>query len=195
MLLYWALILLAAGLLVVVVELFLPSAGILGILAGILIVSSIVVGFFDGLFSGALMLLLTVICLPVLLYAMVKLWPHTPLGKRILLKDLKPEDVLPNHSHYENKKLLEGEIGIAKTKMLPSGTVLIQGEKYDAVSEGFAIEAGDLVKVVAVRQNRIYVEPHDGSVSDDLEPSTRAQDILAQPIEGLGLDPIDDPLG
>ena len=191
---YWALLLLAIGLLVVVLELFVPSAGILGFLAGGLILAAIIVGFMDDLKSGALILLLAVAALPLLFYAMIKVWPHTPLGRRILLKDLKPEDVLPNGSHYKRMLDLEGQLGIAKTKMLPSGTVLINGEKYDAISDGFAVEAGDPIKVVDVRENRIYVQPYDGSVDDAGNLPARDVDILSQPIEELGLDPIDDPL-
>ena len=86
---YWALLLLFAGLFVVALELFVPSAGILGIVAAVLIISGIVLGFTVDLASGALMLLIAVVALPALLGMMFKVWPHTPLGKRILLKDLK----------------------------------------------------------------------------------------------------------
>jgi len=91
---YWALLLLIAGLCAVALELFIPSAGIIGIIAATLIVAGIVVGFAESLSTGALMLMIAVVALPVLLTVMFKIWPHTPLGKRILLKDLKPEDVL-----------------------------------------------------------------------------------------------------
>ncbi len=191
---YWALLLLVIGLFVVVLELFVPSAGILGFVAGGLILAAIIVGFINRLQTGALILFLTVVSLPLLFYGMVKVWPHTPLGRRILLKDIKSEDVLPNSSHYKRKSDLEGQLGIAKTKMLPSGTVLINGEKYDAISDGFAVEAGDPIKVVDVRENRIYVQPYDGSVDDAENLPARDVDILSRPIEELGLDPIDDPL-
>ena len=193
---YWALILLLAGLGVVAVELFIPSAGILGVIAATLIVSGIVVGFLDSLSTGALMLMITVVALPVLLTAMFKIWPHTPLGKRILLKDLKPEDVLPKSSHYKKRnESMIGKLGIAKTKMLPSGIVVVDGEKFDAISEGFAIEQGDAVKIVDVREHRIYVQPYDGDVSDKTNLPVRDGDILTTPIEELGIDSIDDPLG
>lgn len=191
---FWAYLLLAIGLFVVVLELFLPSGGILGIFAGALIVSSIVIGFMDGIQSGALILLITVIALPALLGAMVKIWPHTPLGKLILLKDLKPEDVLPNRRRRERSASLEGQLGVAKTKMLPSGIIVINGEKYDAISEGFAIEIGDPIKVTSVRENRIYVQPHDASADDASDLPARDRDILAQPIEELGIESLEDPL-
>ena len=191
---FWALLLLAAGLLVVVVELFVPSAGVLGVIAGILIVSAIIVGFLDGLGSGALVLLLAVVALPMVLAFMVKIWPHTPLGKRILIGEIKPEDVLPNSSHYQKRNVeLIGRIGVAKTKMLPSGIVIVDDEKYDAISQGFAIEAGDAIKIIDVREHRVYVEPYDGSVEDDLP--VRDDDILSQPIEEFGIDSLEDPLG
>jgi membrane-bound ClpP family serine protease len=160
-----------------------------------LIITSIVLGFMDGLNSGALMLLVTVIALPVLFWLMVKVWPHTPLGKRILLHDLKPEDILPNSSHYKRKDTLVGQLGVAKTKMLPSGMVVINGEKYDAISAGFAVDAGDPIKVVSVREHRIYVQPYDGTVDDTTDLPARDRDILTQPIEEFGLDALDDPLG
>ena len=193
---YWALILLLAGLCAVALELFVPSAGIIGIIAATLIMSGIVVGFMDGLTTGALMLLIAVVALPVLLTMMFKVWPHTPLGKRILLKDLKSEDVLPKKSHYKKRNdSLVGKIGIARTKMLPSGIVVIDGEKFDAISEGFAIDQGDTVKIVDVREHRIYVQPYEGDVSDAANLPVRDGDILSTPIEELGIDSIDDPLG
>lgn len=193
---FWAVILLLAGLGAVALELFIPSAGIIGIIAACLIVAGIVVGFLDSLTTGALMLLIAVIALPLLLTVMFKLWPHTPLGKRILLKDLKPEDVMPKSSHYKKRNnSLVGKLGIAKTKMLPSGIVVIDGEKFDAISEGFAIDQGDAVKVIDVREHRIYVQPYDGEVEDTSDLPVRDGDILSTPIEELGIDSIDDPLG
>jgi membrane-bound serine protease (ClpP class) len=102
---------------------------------------------------------------------------------------------MPNASHYKRKASLEGQLGIAKTKMLPSGMVVINGEKYDAISDGFPIEAGDPIKVVEVRENRIYVQPYDGMVEDVSNLPVRDRDILSQPIEELGLESLDDPLG
>ncbi|MDG1512817.1 MAG: NfeD family protein [Mariniblastus sp.] len=192
---YWAFLLLAIGLFAVILELFVPSAGILGIVAGILIVTSVVLGFMESVSYGVIVLTAAVVTIPGLLALMVKVWPYTPLGKRILLKDLKPEDVLPNYiENKEQKERLEGQLGIAQTKMLPSGIVMVDGEKFDAVSEGFAVEKGDAIRVISVRGNHVYVEPYhgEGEVQEELPP--RDLDILSQPIEELGIDPLDNPL-
>lgn len=191
---YWALVLLAIGLFVIVMELFIPSAGILGVLATVLILSSVVLGFMQGFGSGGLILLIVVIAVPALLVSMVKIWPHTPLGKMILLKDLKPEDILPNSSHYQRTEGMVGSLGVAQTKMLPSGIVIIDGEKFDAISDGFAVDEGGAVKVIAVRENRIYVEPYDGTLEDASDLPVRDRDIFSRSIEELGIDGMEDPL-
>ena len=192
---YWAFLLLAIGLFAVILELFVPSAGILGIVAGILIVTSVVLGFMESVSYGVIVLTAAVVTIPGLLALMVKVWPYTPLGKRILLKDLKPEDVLPNYiENKEQKERLEGQLGIAQTKMLPSGIVMVDGEKFDAVSEGFAVEKGDAIRVISVRGNHVYVEPYHGEGEVQAELPPRDLDILSQPIEELGIDPLDNPL-
>ncbi len=189
--LYWSIILIALGLLVIISELFIPSAGILGILAATLILSGIGFAFVSGAKTGALVLLVTVLIIPGLLVMLVKVWPSTPIGKRILLKNISSDDVLPNSSHYVNIKQLVGQFGIAKTKMIPSGIVLINDEKVDAVSESFAIEPGQAVRVISVKGNRVYVEPYDGDPDDAVDLPTAGQDILSKSIDELGIDELD----
>lgn len=189
---YFALILLFLACCVVVVEFFIPSAGALGILAAGLGIAALWFGFQDGMASGATILLLGITAVPVLFVSWLKIWPHTPLGRRILQSNL--EDVMPTGDHYERTAELEGQIGIAKSKMLPSGQIVINGEKYDATSEGFAIEAGDTVIVSDVRGNRIYVEPYEGELVGTHESDLPARDreILERPIDELGIESIDD---
>ncbi len=85
--------------------------------------------------------------------------------------------------------MLNGRIGTAKTKMLPSGMVTIDGRAYDAVSNGFAIEPGDPIQVIEIRANRVVVrrvDPSEQATTGD------ADDVLSQPIDQFGLDPIDE---
>lgn len=193
---YTALILLLVGLCLLSLELFVPSAGILGIFAGCLIVAAIVMGFMVDLQSGLLMLVLSMIVVPAMLFLMIRAWPHTPIGRRILTDEKTLTDILPTGEFYDTVAELVGKTGVAKSKMLPSGQIVIDGQKYDAVSDGFAIEAGDPVQVVSVKQNRIYVQPTvDSSSTDSGSGSTStSNNPLDQPIEQFGLesDAIDD---
>ena len=183
--LFWSFILLGVGLVIIGLELFIPSAGVLGILAGLLIVSGIVCGFMYSLQAGALILLGTAIALPILIVILLKAWPHTPIGRRILLDDTTSDQLLPDNPYSED---LVGQLGIAKTKMLPSGIIIVNHQKLDAISNGFPIEPGQAVKIIAIRGNRIQVEPYEGESGDVHELPARDRDALSQPFEDLELD-------
>ena len=98
------------------------------------------------------------------------------------------EDVLPDDEVYRKWKSLIGRRGVAKTKLLPSGAVIIDGETFDAFSEGMAIEPGQPVRVIAVRTNRIVVRLEEGSPVD----FALGADLLSRPAAALGLGPMDD---
>ena len=88
--------------------------------------------------------------------------------------------------------------------MLPSGAIRIDGQIIDAVSHSGAIEEGQPVIVIEVRGNRMVVRPADprdlsveqtGSEGSLLVESVETEDLLSKPIEELGLESLDDPLG
>lgn len=191
---YWSLILVVVGLAIIVLELFIPSAGVLGIIAAILLISGVIVGFVSGIQTGLIVLLVVLIILPVMFSILIKAWPHTPIGRRILIGPLAHEDVIPQGEYYTEIKSLVGQLGVVKSIMLPSGIVMINGKKFDAISDGMALEPGETIKVVAVRGNRIVVSRYDGEVGDAIDLPARDSDLLSQPLEELGLDPLDDPL-
>lgn len=183
---YTALILLIVGLCIMALELFVPSAGALGVLAACFIIAAVVIAFMTDSLSGMVFLVVALLVVPIMLFAMIKIWPHTPIGKRLLPDDATLTDVLPKGGYYDRSDLV-GKVGVAKSKMLPSGQVVIENQKYDAVSDGFAIETGGRVKVVAVKENRIYVQPCDED-DDGQRHQIAAQDVMDQPIEKFDLD-------
>lgn len=182
---YTALFLLIAGFCILALELFVPSAGMLGALAGCMIIASVVVAFLTSSYAGMIFLLVTLLLVPIMLMLMIKIWPHTPIGKRLLSDDETLTDVLPQGKNYDRSDLA-GRTGVAKTMMLPSGQIVIDGQKYDAVSDGFAIDAGDRVKVVSIKKNRIYVQPCDDNES--LPEAPAADDTMDQSTEKFDLD-------
>ncbi len=189
----WSLILVGAGFLVIFIELFVPSAGILGIVAAACLISGIVLGFMDSARTGFFLMLAVSITLPLMFSVMVKIWPHTPIGRRILIGPQAREDVVPTGDYYDELNSLIGRLGIAKTKMLPSGIVIIDGKKFDAVTDGLPMEPGDTIKVSTVKGNRIVVTKYEGDVSDQFDLPATDSDLLSRPLEELGLD--EDPLG
>jgi len=188
-LLGWAAILLVVGLILAMLEIFVPSGGVLGFLSVTSLIAALVMAFRHSPWSGLGFLGLAVFAVPAGLVFALQLWPKTPMGRRILLPLPKSEDVLPNDERRRELKSLVGRIGKAKSLMLPSGAVQIDGKTVDALSEGMAIEAGQWVKVVEVRGTRVVVRPTDRR----MEPGADAEQ-LNRPIDELGLDPFDETL-
>ncbi len=176
------------ALLLLTVEIFLPTAGTVGIVALLVAVAAVVAAFLHGIMYGAIFLLLIVVAIPFLFAAAVKIWPHTPLGRMILIGDLKKENVMLKDSHYAQVKNQIGKIGIAKTKMYPSGIVQFDDQKFDALTTGFPIESGEAVKVVSVKGNRLHVQKYEG---DSRTPFNKGDDELSQTMEDLGIDDFD----
>jgi membrane-bound ClpP family serine protease len=184
----WAILLLLIGCGLVVMEVFVPSGGILGFLSAVAIVASIVMAFRHDSTVGMGFIVVTLLAVPTLLALAFKFWPMTPMGKAFL-GELPDEDEVKPH---DPRRELVGRVGIAKSKMLPSGSISIDGRLLDAMSQGQAIDAGQPVVVVEVRANRVVVRPADAQEAQ--ERSDYSRDVLSTPVEELGLDSLEDPL-
>lgn len=192
----WSICLLIAAIALIAMEMFVPSGGLLGFLSAVAILASVIIAFTAGARTGLLMLVVTIVVVPAVLASAVRWWPHTPIGQLMLIaRPEHPDDVLPDTEEYRGLKSLIGKVGRSKSKMLPSGSIVIEGRTYDAVSEGMAIDAGVAVKVVAVKTNRIVVRATDQAVtSTALSSANDPADVLSQPIDSLGIEGFDEPL-
>ena len=187
----WAVILMLIGLVLVVMEVFIPSGGIISILAAVSFIASIFIAFQPGPTTGpttGLIFTATMIfAVPTLIALAFKYWPRTPMGKAFLGDFPREEDVLPE----DPRRGLIGRVGVARTKMLPSGAVEVDGQMIDAVTQGRPIEPGTYVVVAEVRANRVVVRP----AGKDQRPSHQnPNDLLSRPIDELGIESLEDPL-
>ena len=186
--LIWAIILILVGFLLVALELFIPSGGILGFLAVTAVIASLVLAVLHGgSTTGIVFVAVAVVGFPAAILLALKYWPRTRLGRRVLLDIPAEDDVLPETDDRFHLEGLIGRFGTAETKMLPSGTIKIEKKTYEAISEGMPIEPGQTVEVVQTRNNRLVVrladrQPPQGEVG------------LSERIESLGIDPFEDPL-
>jgi membrane-bound serine protease (ClpP class) len=185
----WSALLVLLGLTLVICEVFIPSGGVLGFLSIMSLLSGIVLAFHEGGPNvGFAVLTVTAVLVPAALALAFRYWPQTPMGRRLLLDVPNAEDVMPDNPQRRTLRQLVGKLGVAKSLMMPSGAVLVDGRVTDALSEGVPIEAGQQIRVVDVRGNQVLVRPAE-------EASGRSgKDVLGEPIESLGLDPFEDPL-
>jgi len=150
--LYSILLQLSAGI-VVLAEIFIPSGGILAILA-------------TGLFGYSLFLLFTsvsvtagsfALCLDLMIVPIIILWGLKRLGKsRLALNtSLTREDGVVSQPRELDSFL--GKTGIAISSLRPSGTAEINDLRVDVVTRGEFIEKGTSIEVMAVTGNQVIV--------------------------------------
>ncbi|MCH2114609.1 MAG: hypothetical protein MK171_06840 [Pirellulales bacterium] len=185
----WAIILMLIGCGLVVMEVFIPSGGVLSLFSALTILASLVIAFLKGgMTTGLSFLLFALVAVPSAVAIAFKTWPLTPMGKAFLGELHTSAELTPP----DPRRSLVGRVGVAKSKMLPAGSVFIDGKYIDAISQGEAIELGQAVVVVEVRANRMVVRPADPGEAAQVVEDPR--ELFAKPIEELGLDSFDDPL-
>jgi membrane-bound ClpP family serine protease len=156
----WVLLLLIVGLAVMVLEVFLPSGGILGFLSLTAIVAAIATAFLEmGATAGFVVLAVATVVVPTVLALAFRWFPETPLGRRVLPPPPDPADVAPAAARRLALEKLLGRSGRALSEMLPWGMVEIDGVRVEAQSDGGPIECGAAVQAVSVQGRHLVVAP------------------------------------
>ena len=167
--LVWGFVLMAVTVALLFLELFVPSGGLIGMLAGVAAIGSVVAFFkYDdtaGLVATAAYLILT----PIAGVFVFKYWLNSPLGKRMILggneepadPDADPADIAEQARRERLAQLrqLIGARGVTVTPLRPVGTVKINDQRIDAMAETGVIDAGTPVIVTDVYDNQIKVRP------------------------------------
>jgi membrane-bound serine protease (ClpP class) len=145
----WALFFLFAAVLFAVLEVFVPSGGILAFLSAIAVIGSVILVFQSGFIFGGVYLFCLAVGVPAFLCYAIRFWPRTMVGRRILLHPEEDPALQPNAELSARKQLI-GKRGVARSKMVLSGLIEVEGKQFNAVSEFESLEPGDIVVVVKV---------------------------------------------
>jgi membrane-bound serine protease (ClpP class) len=147
------LILQLAGIVVVIVEVIVPTGGILAILATGLIGYSLYLVFTVVSPSAGMMFIAAdLILIPLALIMGLKLLARSPAA---LKKSLSQKDGVQSQS--PDMELYVGMEGVTVTDLRPSGTALINGKRLDVVSRGEYLEKSSEIVVLTVTGNQIIV--------------------------------------
>ena len=156
--LLWVASLLLLGLGVMVLEVFVPSGGILGFVSIAALVAGVATAFLEqGATAGMAALAVVVLAVPAVLALAFRWFPETPLGRRVLPPAPEAADVLPDAERRRHVRELVGHSGRTVCELLPWGRVEIDGETVEAMSEGGPIEAGVAVEAVGVQGTALVV--------------------------------------
>lgn len=145
------------GLVVIGVEIFVPSLGILAVTAAGILFYSLYLVFTTISFSAGMVFLgVDILMIPVVLVLGFKALGASSLS---LHKKLSSREGVS--SQAPDLVSWKGKKGEAITDLRPSGTVMIEGKRLDAVTDGEYVDAGTPVVVTLVSGNRIVVDKNE----------------------------------
>ncbi len=148
------LLLFIAGIVFIILELFLPG-GIAGIIGVIAVVASLFLA------SGSFKVMAVSILIATAVSIAASILLTKVLGKRMkFFKKFILTDSTSTESGYVSNVTrhdLIGKIGVTQTALRPAGTVIIDDERLDVVSDGSFTEKDKKVKVIKVEGSRIVV--------------------------------------
>ena len=169
--LIWVLVLLLVGLGVMVLEVFVPSGGILGFVSVVALVAGIATAFLEqGVVAGMAALGVVVFAVPTVLAVAFRWFPETPLGRRVLPPPPDAADLLPDPARRQRARDLVGRRGRAVSELLPWGSVEIDGGLAEAMSESGPIDAGTQVEVIGAQGRAVVVRRVDPRAPDPKPP-------------------------
>lgn len=167
------------ALFILVIELFVPTGGLLAILCTVAFISSVVAMFMWSTSAGIFLLFGYMIAAPFALLLFLKLWERSPIVRRFALRDpermkvitgteseaIDPDDpdalqaATDDARRHRLRDLagLVGQRGVAETPLRPIGFVRIGDRRLDASAETGLIDPGTPVRVVAVIDGTLKV--------------------------------------
>jgi membrane-bound ClpP family serine protease len=157
-------LLVIVGLGIIVSEIFIPSAGMLSILAAGCFCGSAFCAYRAWYEPGNLAAFWSyVVCMsigiPAFIGGGIYLLPKTALGNNLLAGPQDLESLTPFQEEEQRLTELIDQHGKTTTLFSPGGMVQLGREKFHAESEGVMIESGTDVVVVGVKGNRLVVRP------------------------------------
>ena len=151
-----ALLLYVLGIGLLVLEIFIPSHGVMGVAGLGFLIGGIVVAFRLSTGVGYAAVLLAVVLVPTGAVLTVKYWYRLPVGKR-----MAPPNPTVTESdlgfHTDRIDALVGETGRTLTPLRPVGSCEFDHRRVQCVAEMGSIERGVKVEGVAVRGRDLVV--------------------------------------
>ena len=141
----------------VILEFFIPSAGIIGALGVGSLIGSVVITYQTfGEVPGLVMLLTVLILTPALIIFYFRRFPRSFFGKRIILGGDPRKDLSLDGPDLHRDLL--GQQGVVFSPLRPAGIITVNDRQYSVVTSGEFIPKGETVNIIQVEGNRILVQ-------------------------------------
>jgi len=148
------LLLTVIGIAAILAELLLPG-GILGVIGAGCLVAAVVTTFLEfGAGAGAVATIVLFAFGLLLLGGWMKFFHRLPVTRRLILEDATGA---PDEEKREERQALLGKRGHALTDLHPSGRAVVEGRRYDVMTEGPEIGKDAPIEIIDVRGPSIFV--------------------------------------
>lgn len=142
----------------IIAEVFVPSGGIISILAAAALVAGIYLFFSFSVTAGWIGIVVAIVMVPLVIYFAYRIFPHTRFGRAVILSPTvrTAGDAIPD---TPNLKGLLNKTATTLTPLRPVGMCDFDGKRLECVAETGYIEKGVTVKVIRVEGTQLTVEP------------------------------------
>jgi membrane-bound ClpP family serine protease len=140
----------------IIVEIFVPSGGLISIISLACLVGGLWIFFNSKTVPGWWGIVAAFIEIPIVLYITYKIFPHTRFAKSVLLAPPKRKegDGVPD---TDRLKEMAGKTGEVITPLRPVGMVSFDGKRLECVAESGYVDKGKKVKVIKVESTQLTV--------------------------------------
>ena len=140
----------------IIAEVFVPSGGLISIMALACLIGGVVIFFNHSSIAGWIGIIIAIVMIPSVLVFAYKIFPKTRFGKSATLSppERQQGDAIPDTS--ELKKML-GAVGTVLTPLRPVGMCDFSGQRVECVAESGYINKGNKVKVINVESTQLTV--------------------------------------
>ena len=142
------------GIVCILVEILLPTVGLLAGLGVAALLYSVVLamgGDLNAVYAMAISLVLAAVLFAVIASRL----PSSRLWSKVVLRDQSTSE--RGYVSSESRPELVGRVGTVLTELRPAGSMLLDGSPLDVVSEGAYVEKGETVEIVSVNGSRVVV--------------------------------------
>jgi membrane-bound serine protease (ClpP class) len=149
------------GLLLLAAELFIPTSGVLFVLAVFGLIGGVVMTFLysSDHFLGWITLLGVVVIVPAAGRLLLALWPRTAVGRSLQLQGPEEDATIASMPVNVELEQLRGKVGRALSALRPGGVADFEGKRIDTITEGMMVEPGEWVRCIDVRAGKVIVRP------------------------------------
>ena len=154
--LIFAIFLYLACVVLIIAEVFVPSGGLISIMALACVVGGVVIFFKHSLIAGWIGLIVALVMIPSVLIFAYKIFPKTKFGRNVTLEPPKRRqgDAVPD---TDRLKELIGAEGIVLTTLRPVGMCDFSGRRIECVAESGYVNKGSKVRVINVESTQLTV--------------------------------------